>query len=142
MAKADIQTKPTKTNVAAFLKKVPDAQRRADAAAVVEMMRAATKLEPVMWGPAIIGFGSQHYKYESGREGDMPLIGLSPRKQSLVLYVSGLEDDLQPELARLGPNSIGKSCLYIKRLADIDTAVLKKIIAKSLMRSKKKQAAA
>ena len=72
----------------------------------------------------------------------MRLIGLSPRKQSLVLYVSGLEDELQPELQKLGPNSIGKSCLYIKRLADIDTAVLKKIIAKSLARTKKKLAAA
>lgn len=142
MAKADIQTKPNKLSVAAFVKKVPDAQKRADANAVIEMMRAATKLEPTMWGPAIIGFGSQHYKYESGREGDMPLIALSPRKQSLVLYVSGLEDELQPELQKLGPNSIGKSCLYIKRLADIDMGVLTKIIAKSLARTKKKQAAA
>ena len=142
MAKADIQTKPNKLSVAAFIKKVPDAQKRADTTAVIELMRAATKHDPVMWGPAIIGFGSQHYKYESGRECDMPLIGLSPRKQQLVLYLDGLEDELQPELKQLGPNSIGRSCLYIKRLADIDMAVLKKIIAKSLARTKKKQAAA
>jgi hypothetical protein len=141
MAKADIQTKPNKLSVAAFVKKVPDAQKRADTNAVIEMMRAATKLEPTMWGPAIIGFGTQHYKYESGREGDMPLIGLSPRKQNLTLYVSGLEDELQPELAKLGAHSTGKVCLYIKRLSDVDQTVLKKIIAKSLARTKKKLAA-
>jgi len=140
MAKADIQTKPTKVSVAAFLKKVPDAQKRADTAAIVDMMRAASKLDPVMWGPAIIGFGTYHYKYESGREGDMPLIGLSPRKQSLVLYLSGLEDELQPELKKLGPHTTGKVCLYIKRLSDIDLAVLKRMIAKSLTRMKKRQA--
>jgi hypothetical protein len=135
---AENQTKATKASVAAFLKKVPDAQKRADTATVIDMMRAATKLEPAMWGPAIIGFGSYHYKYESGREGDMPLIGLSPRKQSLVLYLSGLEDELEPELKKLGPHSTGKVCLYIKRLADIDMGVLKKMIAKSLARMKKK----
>src|SRR6185295_4967042 len=105
-------------------------------AAVVALMQDVTKTEPVMWGPAIIGFGKYHYKYESGREGDMPLIGLSPRKQSLVLYLSGLDDELMPELKKLGPHSTGKVCLYIKRLADVDATILKKMIAKSFARSK------
>jgi hypothetical protein len=135
------KTKATKLSVAAFIKSVPDAKKREDAAALVAMMQAATKLEPVMWGPAIIGFGTTHYKYESGREGDMPLIAFSPRKQNLVLYLSGLDDELQPELKALGPHSTGKACLYIKRLADIDLATLKKMIAKSLARMKKKAAA-
>ena len=135
---AENQTKPTKLSVAAFVKAVPEREKRDDCAGIIDLMRAATKLEPVMWGPAIIGFGSQHYKYESGREGDMPLIAFSPRKQSLVLYLSGLDDDLQPERKKLGPHSTGKVCLYIKRLADIDMPTLKKMIAKSLARSKKK----
>ena len=135
---AENQTKPTRLSVAAFVKAVPDAQRREDCAAIIDLIRAATKLEPVMWGPAIIGFGTQHYKYASGRAGDMPLIAFSPRKQSLVLYLSGLDDDLTPERKKLGPHSTGKACLYIKRLADIDLATLKKMIAKSLARSKKK----
>lgn len=139
---AENQTRPTKLSVAAFLKKVPDTQKRADTAAIIQLMRAASKEEPVMWGLAIIGFGTCHYKYDSGREGDMPLIGLSPRKQSLVLYLSGLEDELQPELKKLGPHSTGKVCLYIKRLADIDIAALKRMIVKSVARMKKKYAAA
>ena len=136
------QTQPTKASVAAFLKKLPDVQRRADAAAVVALIQDVTKTEPVMWGPAIIGFGKYHYKYESGREGDMPLIGLSPRKQSLVLYLSGLDDELAPELKKLGPHSTGKVCLYIKRLADVDATILKKMIAKSYGVMKKRAAAA
>src|SRR5262245_16315347 len=139
---AENKTKATKLSVAAFVKKIPDAKKREDTVAVIEMMRAATKLEPVMWGQAIIGFGSQHYKYNSGREGDMPLIGFSPRKQNLVLYLSGLDDDLLAERKKLGPHSTGVVCLYLKRLADVDLPTLKKMIAKSLARTKKKLAAA
>jgi hypothetical protein len=135
------KTVPNKLSVTAFLEKVTEPRKRADATAVMEMMRAASKERPVMWGPSIIGFGSCHYKYESGREGDMPLIGFSPRKQSLVLYLCGLEDELAPDLEKLGPHSVGKSCLYIKRLDDVDVATLRKMIAKSLKRTKKRQAA-
>jgi hypothetical protein len=137
---AENKTKATKLSVAAFIKAVPDATRRSDAAIVVKLMQEATKLEPVMWGPAIIGFGTQHYKYESGREGDMPLIAFSPRKQNLTLYLHGF-DDFGAELKALGPHSTGKGCLYIKRLSDIDIATLKKMIAKSFAKSKKKAAA-
>lgn len=113
---ADIKTKPTHASVDAFVKKVPDAKKRADTMAVIELMREATKTEPKMWGPSIIGFGSYHYKYDSGREGDMPFIGLSPRKQSLVLYIVPGFEDYKADLKKLGPHSTGKSCLYIKRL--------------------------
>jgi hypothetical protein len=138
---AENKTKATKLSVAAFIKAVPDATRRSDAAVVVKLMQEATKLEPVMWGPAIIGFGTQHYKYESGREGDMPLIGFSPRKQNLTLYITSDFDAYAEELKRLGPHSISKACLYIKRLADIDMNVLKQIVVKSVSRAKKKKAA-
>ena len=133
------KTEATKLSVAAFIKAVPDAQKRKDSATLAELMQAATKLEPVMWGSAIVGFGSHHYKYESGREGDMPLIAFSPRKQSLTLYLHGF-DDFEPELKKLGPHSTGKGCLYIKRLGDIDLATLKKMIAKSVAKMKKKAA--
>src|SRR5258705_11771561 len=103
------KTQPTKGSVAAFLKELPDAQRRADAAAVVALMQEVTKTEPVMWGTAIVGFGKYHYKYESGREGDMPLIGLSPPKQSLVLYLSGSHDEMGPGLKKMGPPSAAKA---------------------------------
>ena len=136
------KTQPTKTSVAAFLKKVPDAERRADAATIVALMQEVTKSEPAMWGTAIIGFGKYHYKYDSGREGDMPLIGLSPRKQNLTLYLMLGFGGFDAELKKLGSHSTGKGCLYIKRLADIDLAVLKKMIAKSYGNMKKKAAAA
>lgn len=136
------KTQPTKISVAAFLKKVPDTARRADATAVVALMQEVTKTEPVMWGAAIVGFGKYHYKYDSGREGDMPLIGLSPRKQNLTLYLMLGFGGFDAELKKLGPHSTGKGCLYIKRLADIDLAVLKKMITKSYGNMKKRAAAA
>ena len=137
---AEAKTKPTKASVAAFLKKVPDARRREDAAVVVALMKEVTQLDPVMWGPAIIGFGSCHYKYESGREGDMPMIGFSPRKQNLTLYVMPSDEDHAADLKRLGPHTTAKSCLYIKRLADIDMPTLKRIVARSFAKVKKKYA--
>lgn len=137
---AENKTKATKASVAAFVKAVPNATRRADCETVIDMMRAATKLEPKMWGPSIIGFGSYHYKYESGREGDMPIIGLSPRKESLVLYITDKFEDFKAELKKLGPHKTGKSCLYIKRLDDIDVPTLKAMIAKSLAKTRTEQA--
>jgi hypothetical protein len=134
---AENKTKATKLSVPAFIKSVPDAKKREDAATLVAMMQAATKLEPVMWGAAIIGFGTRHYKYESGREGDMPIIAFSPRKQNLTLYLPGF-DHVETELKALGPHSTGKGCLYIKRLSDIDVSTLKKIVAKSVAKAKKR----
>ena len=136
------KTQPTKTSVAAFLKKVPDAERRADAATIVALMQEVTKSELAMWGTAIIGFGKYHYKYDSGREGDMPLIGLSPRKQNLTLYLMLGFGGFDAELKKLGSHSTGKGCLYITRLADIDLSVLKKMIVKSYGNMKKKAASA
>ena len=134
----DAKTKPTKLSVAAFLKKVPDAQKREDAAAVIELMRQATKAQPVIWGTSIIGFGSYRYKYASGREGDWPIIGLSPRKQNLTIYIMPGFADCKDLLAKLGKHTTGGSCLYIKRLADIDMPTLKKLIAKSVAYMKAK----
>lgn len=135
---AEAKTKATKLSVAAFLKKVPDTQKREDAAAVIELMREATKTEPVMWGTSIIGFGSYRYKYASGREGDWPIVGLSPRKQNLTIYIMSGFAEYDDLLAKLGKHSTGSSCLYIKRLADIDKPTLKKLITKSIAHMKKK----
>jgi hypothetical protein len=135
---AEPKTKPTKQSISAFLKSVPDARKRADAEALIALMKEATKAEPVMWGPSIVGFGSFRYKYESGREGDWPLTGFSPRKQNLVVYVMPGFSEYRDLLAKLGPHTIGKSCLYLKRLADIDLSALKKIIKRSIATTKKK----
>ena len=127
---ADNKTKPTKLSVVEFVDAVADETRRADAKTLVKLMRSATGEKPAMWGPAIIGFGSSHYKYESGREGDMPLVGFSPRKAATVLY--GLTGpDSEVLLAKLGKHTTGKGCLYIKKLADVDPKVLGALIAKS-----------
>jgi hypothetical protein len=125
MPMAEPKTKPTKQTVAAFLKTVTDEQKREDAAAVIEIMRAATKTEPAMWGASIIGFGSYRYTYASGREGDWPIVGLSPRKQNLTLYIMPGFAGYADLLAKLGKHSTGASCLYIKRLSDIDLPTLK-----------------
>ncbi|MGA9623296.1 MAG: DUF1801 domain-containing protein [Bryobacteraceae bacterium] len=127
---ADNKTKPTEVSVAAFIDALPDEAKRADAKALVKLMQAATGEKPKMWGPSIIGFGSHHYKYESGREGDTPLIGFSPRKPALVLYGVTSSSEL------LGKHTTGKGCLYIKRLADVDQAVLASLVAKSVAAKK------
>ena len=118
------KTKPTTASVAAYLGAVADSTRRLDAKALVQLMRRASGEKPAMWGPSIVGFGSYHYKYDSGREGDMPLIGFSSRKSALVLY--GLLGNSRAEslLAKLGKHTTGKGCLYIKTLADVDQTVL------------------
>jgi len=129
---ADNKTKPTKLNVAAFIDALTDPSKRADAKALVKLMQSATGERPKMWGASIIGFGSCHYKYDSGREGDMPLVGFSPRKAATVLYnMTGLSD---PEglVTKLGKHTTGKGCLYIKRLADVDQKVLEDLVVKSV----------
>ena len=126
---AENKTKPTKTSVTAFLNKIKDKQLREDCFTIVAMMQKASKCEPVMWGSAIIGFGTYHYVYESGREGDSILIGFSPRKQNISLYVMGGLDKVESELAKLGKHKTGKGCLYINALSDVNVAVLQKIFA-------------
>jgi hypothetical protein len=126
------KTKPTQLSVAACIDAVTDPARRVDAKALVKLMQSATGEKPKMWGPSIIGFGSHHYTYESGREGDMPLAGFSPRKAATVLYgVTGF-DESGEFLAKLGKHSTGKGCLYIKKLADVDPKVLEKLVAKAV----------
>lgn len=122
------KTTRTDASVAEFLGMVPDPKRRADAEEVCDLMREITGLEPAMWGPSIVGFGQYHYRYASGREGDWPAVSFSPRKQNLTLYISDGYDQYAELLARLGPHSTGRSCLYIKRLSDVDTDVLRALI--------------
>src|SRR5580704_9914388 len=114
---ADNKTKPTSLSVATFIDAITDPTRRADAKALVKVMQSASGEKPRMWGPSIIGFGSCHYKYESGREGDMPLIGFSPRKAANVLYNVIASDDCKALLPKLGKHTTGKGCLYVKKLA-------------------------
>lgn len=129
---AESKTKPTKFSVAAFLDSVPDVDKRADALALIDMMQSATGEKPVMWGPSIIGFGSYHYRYESGREGDSPVVGFSPRKSALVLYIVTGFSGAESLLAKLGKHATGKSCIYIKRLADVDVRILRKLVDQSV----------
>ena len=129
---ADNKTKPTKVSVAGFINALTDPAKRADAKALVKLMQSAAGEKPKMWGPSIIGFGTYHYKYESGREGDMPLIGFSPRKAANVLYGLHGSSDSKALLAKLGKHTTGKGCLYIKKLADVDQQVLAAMAAKSV----------
>jgi len=124
---------PTSADVDVFLEAVPDEDRRADAHALLELMRSITGEPPVMWGPSIVGFGSYHYRYESGRTGDAPLAGFSPRKVNLVVYpVGGFADRYPALLKQLGPHKAGKACLYLKRLGDVDLDVLGQLIERSM----------
>lgn len=129
---ANLKTKQTEDSVTAFLNKVEDEQKRKDCFAIIEMMHKATGLAPKMWGTSIIGFGSYHYKYESGHEGDICLIGFSPRKQNIALYIPGGIHKYDDLLEKLGKHKTGKGCLYINSLDKIDVEVLNSIIIKSL----------
>ena len=132
---AELKTKLNDASVEDFLNTVEDEQKRKDCLEIVKIMKQVTKEEPKMWGPSIIGFGSYHYKYESGREGDMMQIGFSPRKQNITLYV-GLGDNTEnPLLKKLGKHTTGKGCLYIKKLADVDKQVLQDLITNSYKRA-------
>jgi len=125
---AELKTKPTKISVEAFLKKIEDAKKREDSFKVLELMRSITKMEPKMWGTAIIGFGDAHLKYESGRELDWFNIGFSPRKQNLVLYLCNSIQKQAVLLKKLGKHKTGVGCLYINKLEDVDMNVLKQLI--------------
>ncbi len=135
---AEAKTQPTKASVAAFLATIPDAERRRDCKLVAKLMQEATGARPVLWGTSIVGFGTYRYKYASGREGDWPVTAFSPRKNDLTLYIMPGFDDNADLLARLGKHKTGKSCLYLKRLSDVDLAVLQEIIEKSVAAMAKK----
>jgi hypothetical protein len=133
MVKSENKTQPTKTSVREFISNIEDEQMQKDCKALCKFMERITGEKPVLWGDAIIGFGSYHYKYASGREGDSCLTGFSPRKQNLAIYTNCyLEDN---DLVRsLGKFKNGKSCLNVKKLADIDLVVLEKILVDSMKR--------
>jgi hypothetical protein len=126
-------TVPTDASVDDFLAAVPGERRRADAERLCAILREVTGEAPVMWGPSIVGFGSYRYTYASGRTGDWPLAGFSPRKQQLVIYlVGGFEERHASVLARLGPHKTGKACLYLKGLDDVDEGSLRELIDRSV----------
>jgi hypothetical protein len=131
---AENKTKPTDVSVTEFLTKVEDPQQRADSKVLVEMMTRITGRKPKMWGPTIVGFGQYHYTYLSGREGDAPLAGFSPRKAEFSIYLhSGDEGRSERDslLERLGKHRMGKGCLYVKRLAQVDLDVLEQLVRNS-----------
>jgi hypothetical protein len=134
------KTKPTRNSVTVFLNKIKDKQVRDDCFVILEMMEKVSKCEPVMWGSAIVGFGTYHYVYESGREGDMILIGFSPRKQHISIYLRGGLKKVEEELPRLGKHKTGGGCLYINSLSDVNAGVLKKIFAKAFKEAQRKKA--
>ena len=129
---AELKTKPTRAGVQAFLSAIADDARRGDCETVLEIMKQAARAEPTMWGASIVGFGRYHYKYDSGREGDWFLTGFSPRKRDLTLYIMGGFERHDALMRRLGKYRTGKSCLYVKRLADLDLQVLKVLIRQSV----------
>jgi Domain of unknown function (DU1801) len=134
---AELKTKRTNSSVTAFMDQVSDESRRKDCQTLVRIMKKATKAEPKMWGPSIVGFGDYRYKYASGRENDWFLVGFSPRKQDLTLYIMAGFDKHDALMSKLGKYKTGKSCLYIKRLSDVDTSVLQDLIATSIRHLKK-----
>lgn len=136
--KDDVKTKPTDVSVAGFIDAVENENRRKDAKTLLAMMKKVTGEKAKMWGPSIIGFGEYHYRYESGREGDMLAVGFSPRKANIVLYVLGSLSDDEPLLKKLGPYKHGKSCLYVTDLSKVDLGVLEQIVAKSYKATKAK----
>lgn len=136
---ADLKTVPTKFSVDKFLKGLKDEQTRDDCYKILKIMEKATKARAKMWGPAIVGFGDHHYVYESGREGDWFIAGFSPRKQNLTLYMTGGFHQFEDLMRKLGKYTMGKGCLYINKLEDVDTKVLKEIITKSVKAVKGKK---
>ena len=128
MAKVELKTKENDANVRAFIDQVEHETRRADSFKLLEMMQRLTDRPAVMWGSSIIGFGKYHYKYKSGREGEFFITGFSPRKTAMTVYIMPGYQDYSEMLDRLGKHKIGKSCLYINKLDDIDESVLEELI--------------
>lgn len=129
---AELKTKKTEHSVQAFIKKIPEEQKRKDALIILDLMEKATGSKGKMWGTAIIGFGDRRLKYESGRELDWFIIGFSPRKQNFALYISGAVNEQQALLKKLGKYKTGKSCLYINKMEEVNLSVLKEIIIQGI----------
>lgn len=132
------KTVATTLSVPAYISAIDNDTRRKDAKTALAMMKKVTGEKPVMWGTSIVGFGEYHYKYETGREGDMPNVGFSARKANMVFYVMGMLGDEEPLLKKLGKYKTGRACLYINKLDDVDLSVLEQIAEKSYRLTKKK----
>ena len=133
-----LKTKPTKVSVASHLAAVANEEQRTDAQRLVALMRKVTRKEPRMWGPSIVGFGSYHYKYASGHEGDSALTGFAVRGRELVVYIAEAFEGRDALLARLGKHRAGKVCVYVRRLADVDPKVLETLVARSIADTKRR----
>lgn len=138
----ELKTRPSGRSVAAFLAGIRDPDVRRDCRTLVRLMKKVTNARPAMWGSSVVGFGRYHYRYGSGREGDWFLAGFSPRKANLTLYLMGGFDGHAALVERLGKHSAGKGCIYVKRLSDLDTAVLRELIESSVKRNARASAAA
>jgi hypothetical protein len=129
---AQLKTQRNDASVEDFVNSEPDETKRQDSFAILDLMRDVTGEEPAMWGTSIVGFGSYRYQYASGREGEWPLVGFSPRKRNLTLYIMSGFEGYDSLLSRLGKHKTGKSCLYINKLADVDLATLRELVAQSV----------
>lgn len=129
---AEPKTRPTDADVGAFLDAVPDERRRSDARRVCDLLGEVTGEPPVLWGTSLVGFGSTHLRYATGRELDWPVVSFAPRKAATTVYLSDGFEERTDLLDRLGPHAIGRSCLHLKRLDDVDTAVLRELVAASV----------
>jgi hypothetical protein len=129
---AELKTQRTDASVEVFLGAVPNERKREDSFAILELLREVTGEEPAMWGTSIVGFGSYRYKYASGREGEWPLVGFSPRKQNLTLYIMSGFDAYGALLADLGKFKTSKACLYINKLEDVDVGILRDLVQQSV----------
>ena len=129
---AELKTKPTDESVEAFINRVEDPKKREDSFEIIKLMRKITGSEPKMWGGSIVGFGTYHYVYATGNSGDWPVVGFSPRKQNLTLYIKAGFSKYGELMEKLGKHKTGKSCLYVKKLSDIDIEVLETLIAESV----------
>ena len=129
---AELKTKPNEQSVTDFLQAVQEERKRKDSFAILELMKEVTGQDPKMWGDSMIGFGTYHYKYASGREGDWFVTGFSPRKQNLTLYIMSGFDEYDALMKKLGKYKTGKACLYINKLEDVDMAVMRELIQKSV----------
>lgn len=134
---ATAKTTETTKSVSSFIKSITDKQRQADCVTLTEIMTDATGFEPKMWGPSIIGFGSYHYVYDSGHEGDAPLVGFSPRKAEFALYIANF-DGKEDLLKKFGKHKTAKACVYVKKIEDISVDILKKLIKGSVKHTKAK----
>jgi hypothetical protein len=136
----EAKTKPTGASVSAYLAAIADDERRKDCKALVALMKRVTGCPAAMWGPSIVGFDTYHYKYASGHEGDACVVGFSSRKGDISVYVMPGSDDAEAKklLAKLGRHKMAKACLYIRRLADVDLAVLEQIVARSVAATRRR----